>query len=69
MEDDLNILAKWKTTSILRKVEDDLNLKKKMEDDLNFKVNGRRPKFSVKGKTTSTILQIEDSINLVANGR
>ena len=35
--------AKWKTTSILRK----------MEDDLNFKVNGRRPKFQGKRKTTS----------------
>jgi hypothetical protein len=28
MEDDLNFLSKWKTTSILRKMEDNLNFKK-----------------------------------------
>ena len=33
IDDDLNILAKWKTTSISRL----------MEDDLNLKVNERRP--------------------------
>ena len=37
MEDDLNFLTKWKTTSIFYKMEDNLNfLKIKMEDDLNF---------------------------------
>ena len=35
MEDDLNFWAKWKTTSIL----------KVMEDDLNVKGNGRRHKY------------------------
>ena len=32
IDDDLKLLAKWKTTSILRL----------MEDDLNLKANGRR---------------------------
>ena len=57
MGDNINFMAKWKTTSILRK----------MEDDLNFKVNGRQPQFSV--KRTSIILQIEDDNNLLTNIR
>ena len=35
MEDDLNFLAKWKMTSILRK----------MKDNLNFKGNCGQPQF------------------------
>jgi hypothetical protein len=35
MEDDLNFLEKWKTTSIFWE----------MEDDLHFLENGRRPNF------------------------
>ena len=39
------LYSKWMTTSILWKMEDDLNVYWKMEDDLNFKANGRRPQF------------------------
>ena len=55
MEDDLNFLTKWKTTSIFFiKIEDDLNFQQngrqpnfvnKMEDDLNFLQSGRQPQF------------------------
>jgi hypothetical protein len=79
MEDDLNFLTKWKTTSFFFEKWKTTSMFwqngrrpqyfGKMEDNLNSKINGRQPQFSVKGKTTSTILQIEDSINLVANGR
>ena len=41
MEDDLNFLGKWKSTSILTK----------MEDDVNFKVTGRLPQFVANGHT------------------
>ena len=56
LEDDLNFLAKWKTTSILMKMGDNFHFNVngirpkffifwKMEYDLNFKENGRRPQF------------------------
>ena len=42
MEDDLNFLAKWKTTSILNKLKTTSILSfLKMEDDFNFEVNER----------------------------
>ena len=62
MEDDLNFLAKLKTTSnfngnrrrpnFFGKMEDDLNLRV-MEDDLNVRGNGRQPQFLGKLRTTS----------------
>ena len=45
MEDDLNFWAKWKTTSMFRKTEDDFNF--------SIFVNGRRLQFFEKWKTTS----------------
>ena len=45
MEDDLNFLGKWKTTSILRQIGKQPKYFRQMEDDLNF---------LSKWKTTST---------------
>ena len=59
IDDDLKLLAKWKTTSILRL----------MEDDLNLKANGRRTQWLDKWKTTSILRQMEDELNFKANGR
>ena len=53
MEDDFNILAngrrsqyfgKWKTTSIILQMEDDIDFLK-LEDTLNFYSIGKQPKF------------------------
>ena len=68
LEDDLNFLGKWKTTSTFWQMEDDLNffgkwkttstfLANELEDDLNILVNGRRPQFWGKLKTTSIFWQ------------
>ena len=50
---------KWKTTSILSQ----------MEDDINFISIGRRPQLYFKWKTTSILFQMEDDLNLFSNGR
>jgi hypothetical protein len=55
MEDNLNFLGKWKTTSFFWKMENNLNMFKErrpqfffeMEDNLNFLANGRRPHLIV----------------------
>jgi hypothetical protein len=60
MEDNFNFLRKWKTTSIFREVEDNLNFLgsgrrpqfQDMEEYLNFSGYGRQPKFFRKWKTT-----------------
>ena len=53
MEDDLNFFSKWKTTSILFKMEEDLNLfQNGIQTQFVFQ-NGRRPQFFSKWKTTS----------------
>ena len=79
MEDDINklangrrpqILRKWNTTSIFKKMEDDLIFFKwKMEDDLNVQVNLRQPRFSGKQKTTSISKLMEDYLNFKGNER
>ena len=53
------LYLKWKTTSILSQ----------MEDDINFISNGRRPQLYFKWKTTSILFQMEDDLNLFSNGR
>ena len=56
MEDDLKFLAKWKTTSNLMKMEDDLSIKE--NGGLNkcsmFCFNGRRSQFW--GKMEDTLI-------------
>ena len=47
MEDDLNLLAKWKTTTFFCKLEDYINFKGKRRQP-QFRVNGRLPKFQGK---------------------
>ena len=68
---------KWKTTSKMFKMEDDIkNLK--MEDDFKKIVNGRRPQKIIKWKTTSKFLKrenengkmkMEDDLKKVWNSR
>ena len=63
MEDDLNFLGKWKTTSILRQIGKQSQFFRQMEETSIFSANGRRPqllrqteddlKFLGKWKTTS----------------
>ena len=53
------IFFKWKTTSILLQ----------MEDNLNILANGRRPQYFCKWNTTSIFWQMKDDLNLLANGR
>ena len=62
MDNHRNCLAKWKTTSILRKMEEDLNLKEtgiqpnfffKFKDNLIVLKNLRRPQFVGNWKTIS----------------
>jgi hypothetical protein len=46
-----SIFGEWKTYSIFRKIEDDLNMlrnRRQIEDNINFE-NGRRPQYLVKG--------------------
>lgn len=52
MEDNLYFLSKWKMTSILRIMEDDLN-SMEMVDNLNLLANGRQPQFVDKCKMIS----------------
>ena len=70
LEDDLNYFAmgrrpqffgKWKTTSILRKMEDDHNFKL-MGDYFNFLFFGKL-------KTTSTLRKMKDDLIFKVNGR
>ena len=60
--DFLEFLGNKKTTSILRKTEDNLYLNK-MSYNLNFLKDERGPKFAVKWKPTSISLQMEVYLN------
>ena len=69
MEDNLNICFKWKTTSILFQMEDNLNFVQTQLDEIwkttpIFFLNGRRPQF-FKGKTNSIILRMEEDLNFL----
>ena len=59
MEDDLNLLAKWKT-SICYANEKQPQFFRQMEDDLNFEANRGRPRF---------LRQMEDNLNSFVNVR
>ena len=60
--DFLEFLGNKKTTSILRKTEDNLYLNK-MSYNLNFLKDERGPQFAVKWKPTSISLQMEVYLN------
>jgi hypothetical protein len=68
MQNNLNILEKWKTTLIFWQ----------MEDDLNILANGRQPQYFGKWKTTTIFgnwkttaifCQMEDDLNILEIGR
>jgi hypothetical protein len=67
MEDELTFSQKWKTTSIFRQMEDNLNILAN-GGNLNILANERPSKCFGKWKTTSLIWQKED-LNILANGR
>jgi hypothetical protein len=74
MEDNLNILVKrrrpqyfgkWKTTSVLWQMDDDLNILE-LENNLNILENGRQPKYIRKLNSTLQFWQMEDDLNNLA---
>jgi hypothetical protein len=65
IQDNINF-GKWKATSILWKMEDNLN---SWENGRHILANGRQPAYFSKWKKTPVSCQMEDDLVILMNGR